>query len=121
MAPNGYRKWLPAFLGLLLSLVIAVVPALAQSGPSITSLSVTSGSFGTYVDIVGTNFGTTRGTSTVTFNGIGTAPAGWSATSIPVFVPNGATTGYVVVTVGGVASNGVNFTVLAGNFDSTGA
>jgi hypothetical protein len=48
----------------------------------------------------------------VTFNGIsaGTATT-WSATSITVNVPNTATTGNVVVTVGGTASNGVSFTV----------
>jgi len=43
----------------------------------------------------------------VTFNGIAATPTGWSATSIGVKVPAGATTGNVVVTVGGVASNGV--------------
>src|SRR5207245_1836719 len=35
----------------------------------------------------------------------------WSATSIIAPVPAGATTGSVVVTVGGVASNAVSFTV----------
>ena len=40
-------------------------------------------------------------------------PTSWSATSITVPVPSGATTGNVVVTVGGVASNGVSFTVTA--------
>jgi len=37
----------------------------------------------------------------------------WSATSITVVVPSGATTGNVVVTVGGQASYGVLFTVTA--------
>src|SRR5260370_23003813 len=35
----------------------------------------------------------------------------WSDTSIVAPVPSGATTGTVVVTVGGIASNGVSFTV----------
>src|SRR5262249_38949360 len=35
----------------------------------------------------------------------------WSATSIVAAVPGGATTGNVVVTVGGQPSNGANFTV----------
>ena len=61
--------------------------------------------------ITGTNFGATQGTSTVTFNGTTATPTSWSATSIVVPVPAGATTGNVVVTVGGLASNGVSFTV----------
>jgi unsaturated rhamnogalacturonyl hydrolase len=36
----------------------------------------------------------------------------WSGSSIVVTVPAGATSGNVVVTAGGVASNGMNFTVL---------
>jgi hypothetical protein len=47
----------------------------------------------------------------VTFNRIAATPTSWSAASIIVQVPSGATTGPVVVTVGGQASNGVNFTV----------
>jgi len=38
-------------------------------------------------------------------------PTSWSGTSIATPVPSGATTGSVVVTVGGVASNGASFTV----------
>jgi len=79
--------------------------------PSITSLSPTSGPAGTSIIITGTNFGSTQGTSTVTFNGTTTTPTTWSATSIVASVPTGATTGNVVVTVTGLASNGVPFTV----------
>jgi len=79
--------------------------------PSITSLNPTSGPVGTSVTIAGTNFGATQGTSTVTFNGKAAAATSWSATSITAPVPSGATTGNVVVTVGGVGSNGVSFTV----------
>ena len=79
--------------------------------PSITNLNPTSGAVGTPVTITGTNFGATQGTSTVTFNGTTATPTSWSATSIGAPVPAGATTGSVVVTVGGVASNGVSFTV----------
>jgi len=80
--------------------------------PSITNLSATSGPVGTPVTITGTNFGSTQGASTVAFNGTqATAITSWSATSIATSVPTGATTGNVVVTVGGVASNGVAFTV----------
>src|SRR5947207_1827852 len=79
-----------------------------SSAPAITSLNPTTGPVGTAVTITGTNFGTT---GTVTFNGTTASTTSWSATSIVASVPGGATTGNVVVTVGGVASNGVNFTV----------
>ena len=79
--------------------------------PSITSLSPTSGTVESSVTISGVNFGASQGTSTVTFNGAAGTPTSWSATSIVVPVPSGATTGSVVVTVGGVPSNGVSFTV----------
>src|SRR5580658_2640145 len=85
--------------------------------PGITSLSPTSGVVGATVTITGTNFGATQvtstGTSTVTFNGIAATPTSWSATSIVVSVPAGATTGNVVVTVNGEASSGFSFTVVA--------
>ncbi len=81
------------------------------TAPAITSLSPSSGAVGASVTITGVNFGGSQGTSTVTFNGTAATPTSWSATSIVVPVPTGATTGGVVVTVGGVASNGVSFTV----------
>jgi hypothetical protein len=80
--------------------------------PSITSLNPTSGVIGTSITIAGANFGATQGTSTITFNGTAGTPTAWSATSITVPVPAGATTGNVVVTVGGQASNGLSFTVV---------
>ncbi len=84
------------------------------SGPFISSLSSTTGSTGTSVTISGSNFGSSQGSSTVTFNGTIATPAIWSSGSIQVPVPTGATTGNVVVTVGGTASNGVTFTVPPG-------
>ena len=83
----------------------------AAPAPTITSLSAISGPVGTAVTITGANFGSTQGTSTVTFNGTTATVTSWSATSLATSVPTGATTGNVVVTVGGVASNGVSFTV----------
>jgi hypothetical protein len=53
--------------------------------------------------------------STITFNGVAAAPVSWSDTSIVAPVPAGATTGNVVVTAGGLASNGVLFTVNSGS------
>lgn len=101
--------------------VVVTVNGVASNGvnftvipppPSITSSNPTSGSVGTSVTITGTNFGSTQGTSTVTFNGASATPTNWSASSITVPVPTNATTGNVVVTVSGQASNGVPFTVI---------
>src|ERR1700678_2929577 len=82
------------------------------SAPSITSLSPTSGAVGTPVTVTGTNFGSTQGSSTVKFNGTAGTPTSWTATSIKVPVPTGATTGNVVVFASGVNSNGQSFTVV---------
>jgi hypothetical protein len=79
--------------------------------PSMTSLSPASGVVGTSVTITGIDFGTVQSTSTVTFNGTPATPTSWSATSITVPVPLAATTGNVVVTVGGVPSNELLFSM----------
>src|SRR5262249_48935589 len=83
------------------------------TSPTIASVTPVSGATGTSVTIAGSNFGSTQGSSTVAFNGTSATPCGtcWGATSITVNVPTGATTGNILVTVGGVASNGVNFGV----------
>jgi hypothetical protein len=86
-------------------------PFTVPPSPIITSLSPNSGLPGSAVTIAGSNFGATKGSSTVKFNGITAATTSWSATSIGVSVPAAATTGNVVVTVSSVASNGVTFTV----------
>jgi len=78
---------------------------------SITSLSPTSGLVGASVTIGGANFGAAQGTSTVKFGATTATATSWSASSIVATVPAGAVTGNVVVTVGGIASNGVSFTV----------
>jgi IPT/TIG domain/Carboxypeptidase regulatory-like domain len=118
----GSKRVAPAALWMLL-LVAALAsglvgcantPSAASTAPTISSLSQNSGAVGTSITITGTNFGATQGTSTVTFNGTAaTAVTSWSATSIVVTVPAGTTTGNVVVTVSGVASNGVNYVVPA--------
>jgi hypothetical protein len=81
------------------------------TSPIISSLSPNFGPVGTAVTITGTNFGSSQGTSTVTFNGVPATVTTWNGTSIAVSVPSGATTGSVFVTVSGVASNGITFTV----------
>jgi len=67
------------------------------------------------VTITGANFGATQGSSTVTFNGTTATPSSWSNTSITTSVPAGATTGPVVVNVGGTnntCSGSCAFTVI---------
>jgi hypothetical protein len=77
--------------------------------PSITSLSASSGAIGDSITITGTSFGATAGA--ITFNGLAATPSSWTDTSIVVPVPAGATSGPVLVTVNGAASNGAVFTV----------
>ena len=88
--------------------VLFIVPAMA---PTLSSLSPSSGFPGTAVTITGTNFGSSQENSTVNFGSVTAVPASWSTNAISVPVPNGATSGSVVVTVNGMPSNGINFTV----------
>ncbi len=82
--------------------------------PTIASIpGGAGGQIGGSVQIDGTYFGISQGGSTVTFNGIQATTTNWSDTQITATVPSGATSGPVVVTVSGAASNGFNFTVFA--------
>ncbi len=105
--------------------VVVTVSGEASNGenfivsPVISNLSPISGAAGESITITGTNFGAGQGTSTVTFNTTAASVTSWSATSIVVKVPAAATTGNVVVTVSGVASNGVAFTVSAAGLSIT--
>jgi len=110
----GSRKeaWMTPIKQFFVTIVLLLLSSLwaTAQAPSISSLSVTSGITGTAVTISGANFGSSAGT--VTFNGSAATINSWTSGSIGVTVPAPATTGNVVVTVGGVASNGVSFTVL---------
>jgi YD repeat-containing protein len=79
--------------------------------PSLTSLSPNVGPIGLSVTISGTSFGSAQGSSSVTFNGTAATTSNWNPTSISAFVPTGATSGPVIVNVGGAASNSISFTV----------
>jgi hypothetical protein len=84
-------------------------------GPTITSLSPAQGGAGaTAVVITGTSFGDGQadGSGSVTFSGTPAPVLSWTATQIVVVVPSAATTGNVVVTSSGKASNGSAFQVL---------
>ena len=93
------------------SALTAFKAATGTPGPIITSLTPASGVVGTVVTIAGANFGTTVGSSSIRFNGTAATSSTWSASSLVVPVPAGATTGNVVVTVGGQPSNGMSFSV----------
>ncbi len=88
-------------------------PAQFTVGTAITGISPSSGTPGTMLTVNGVGFGATQGSSTITFNGVAASPTSWSDSSIAVPVPNSATSGNVVITVGSLASNGMNFTVVA--------
>lgn len=79
--------------------------------PSLSSLSPNSGTTGTTVTISGGAFGSTQGSSTVTFNGVSAPVTSWANTTVVVKVPTTATSGNVVITVNSIPSNGAPFTV----------
>lgn len=82
-----------------------------SGAPQVSSLMPPSGPIGVSVTIKGANFGAQPGKSSVTFDGKVVPVTKWLATSISTKVPLGATNGDFVVTVSGVASNAVTFTV----------
>ena len=110
---SSYRRaWSLSFCLFFLALA---GPRLAHAtAPKITGLSVNSGAVKASVTISGQNFGTSRGSSTVAVNGAAVTTYGtWTATSVKVDVPLAAITkGDIVVTVGGVKSNGWPFVVI---------
>ena len=122
-------KYLPGFI---LVALLGVSAARGQSlPPRIFFTDLTSGpntggenNNGTILTIYGKNFGAAQGTSTVTVGGGAVAaylqwgvpaPGEMGTQKIAVAIGSAAATGNVVVTVGGVASNGVPFTVRTGN------
>ena len=85
----------------------------ASPAPSITSLSATTGSIGSQLTISGSGFGASQGSSLVTLNDMPVTVNSWSATSVSVAIPSGATSGPMVVSVAPSMndSNPVVFTV----------
>ena len=83
--------------------------------PVISKLEPDEGAVGDEIKIKGSNFGKQAGT--VTFNGVNASPHHWNHEIIRARVPDGATTGPVVVTVGNRSSNGVAFTVTGSDSD----
>jgi hypothetical protein len=93
----------------LLLLLILCTPASLRA-QNITGYT-TACQPGCSITITGTGFGTTQGSSFVSFNGITATATNWSDTSLTVTVPSGAQTGPLFVTVNGAVSNKVNFIV----------
>ena len=84
----------------------------AGNVPAITNVSPNVGAPGSIVTIVGSNFGTTQGTSVVRFNTTNASVTSWSASQISVTVPSLSPGAYAVtVTVNGVSSNASTLTV----------
>lgn len=86
--------------------------AVNQPNLGISYIEPPSGAQGDAITIHGVGFGPQQGSSVVDFNGKEAAVTSWSDTQIAVTIPDGATTGDVYVTVGGVQTNGMFFAVL---------
>ena len=76
----------------------------------ITAISPNYGAPAAQINITGTDFGATQGNGSVTVGGAPSYVVSWSNTLIAIQVPSRATTGNIVVTAGGKASNGAAFT-----------
>ncbi|MBU4218468.1 MAG: IPT/TIG domain-containing protein [Actinobacteria bacterium] len=99
----------------LVTVLAGGIAAAQVTAPQIDNLFPDRGPVGTPVAINGSDFGGIQLTGTVTFNGVPatTIPA-WYDANILALVPEGATTGPVVVTNAiGLESNGVVFEVTA--------
>jgi hypothetical protein len=81
--------------------------------PQISGLTPDVGVLGQTVTVSGAHFGSSQGGSTVTFNGSPASVLTWTDTALQAVVPPGTTSGPVVVTVHGQASNAMAFTVVA--------
>ena len=81
-------------------------PLNVATGPVISSISPTSGGYGTMITINGSNFGVVQSTSIVSYAGVTIIPSSWSNTQIALVLPeNAPNNGNFVVVVGGVYSN----------------
>jgi regulation of enolase protein 1 (concanavalin A-like superfamily) len=90
------------------------ISTVAAPAPNISGISPTTGPVGTQVVISGSGFGASQGGSAVNLNGTPVTINTWSATSISITIPPGATSGPLVVSVAPsmTNSNPVTFTVI---------
>jgi regulation of enolase protein 1 (concanavalin A-like superfamily) len=89
------------------------VSSTQSPAPVISGVSATTGSIGSQVVITGTGFGATQSGSAVLLNGSAVSINNWSATSLTITIPPGATTGPMLVSIAPSMndSNPVRFTV----------
>ncbi|HZF19856.1 MAG TPA: IPT/TIG domain-containing protein [Burkholderiales bacterium] len=84
----------------------SILVSAAPSGPVVTSVSPTQSRVGQEVVITGAGFGAAQDAGTVSIGGVdATSITSWSDVQIRAIVPSGATTGSVIVTVGGAPSS----------------
>lgn len=102
---NGFRGWFVDDVG--------VYSTSTNVLPKVNSITPNIGLAGNAVTISGSGFGTLQGNSTVTFNGVSAVVQSWGNYGIVAIVPAGATSGPLVVTVNGVQTAPVNFTINA--------
>lgn len=132
--PNTFTSKALELKGKIISIILIDTNIPAEASPSATtvvktntvevkvysplqiiSLDPSSAAAGQSVTVSGTGFGATQLSSTIAFNGVNVSSnniISWSDASIAVSVPTGTTSGNVVVTVDGAASNGVPFFIL---------
>jgi YD repeat-containing protein len=91
------------------------VSSAAVPAPAISGVSATTGPVGSQVEISGSGFGATQGSSLVLLNESPVIINSWSDTSITITIPAGATSGPLVVSVAPLMndSNPVYFEVTA--------
>ncbi len=93
----------------MLVLVTALGAVALATTPVVTNLNPVTGLVGSQVQIIGSGFGASQGTSTVSFSGTNASVVSWSDTQVTVVVPSTAATGQVWVIVGGVSSSATMF------------
>ena len=105
-------NWQYGMSGLTVAIEVTQ-PINPPPAPAVANVNPSSGYAGLPVNISGSNFGATKGASTVTFNGASAGVLSWNDSSITAVVPSNATTGPVVVTLanGQTSNNNVIFTV----------
>ena len=101
---NGFRGWLIDDVG---------VYSNTTGSPLVSTVTPNTGVVGDAITIAGSGFGAQQGSSTVSFNGVTALAQSWSDTNIVVTVPQGATSGSLIVTVNGTQTASVGFTINA--------
>src|SRR6267378_4000265 len=103
---------------LYLFVLLIATEAYGQA-PTIESITPDSAAVGDLVTIKGKNFGAATDSRSVKFKGKASKSPIWNTDSVIVAVPDGATSGEVVVTVGGNSSPGKAFVVKPPEYDQS--